>query len=161
MEKGEPSWWNEALHHLKNDSIMADCIETYGIDGLKGRGDLFYTIVRSIIGQQISVIAAESIWNRFEAMVGSVTPEKVRNFTKEEIAAGEFSPDVMDTGSTVPKLLNDEVLNSALVERIGNDFTLNMHYFAVMQGESTKYTDYGKLIKRKPQKITKRRCDFL
>ena len=87
MEKGEPSWWNEALHHLKNDSIMADCIETYGIDGLKGRGDLFYTIVRSIIGQQISVIAAESIWNRFEAMVESVTPEKVRNFTKEEIAS--------------------------------------------------------------------------
>ena len=66
---------------------MADCIETYGIDGLKGRGDLFYTIVRSIIGQQISVIAAESIWNRFESMVGRVTPENVRNFSKEEIAS--------------------------------------------------------------------------
>ena len=87
MEEGEPTWWNEALHHFRDDSIMADCIKTYGTDGLKGRGDLFYTIVRSIIGQQISVIAAESIWNRFEAMVGSVTPENVRNFTKEEIAS--------------------------------------------------------------------------
>ena len=87
MEKGEPSWWNEGLHHFKKDSIMADCIETYGIDGLKGRGDLFYTIVRSIIGQQISVIAAESIWNRFESMVGRVTPENVCNFSKEEIAS--------------------------------------------------------------------------
>jgi len=87
MEKGEPSWWNEAIEHFQNDAIMAECIKTYGTDGLKGRGDLFYTIVRSIIGQQISVIAAESIWNRFEAMVGSVTPNNVRKFTKEEIAA--------------------------------------------------------------------------
>ena len=87
MEEGEPTWWNDALQHFRNDAIMADCIKTYGTDGLKGRGDLFYTIVRSIIGQQISVIAAESIWNRFEAMVGSVTPINVRNFTKEEIAS--------------------------------------------------------------------------
>ncbi|MGA0380921.1 MAG: DNA-3-methyladenine glycosylase family protein [Candidatus Poseidoniaceae archaeon] len=87
MEKGEPSWWNEAIEHFQNDAIMAECIKTYGTDGLKGRGDLFYTIVRSIIGQQISVIAAESIWNRFEAMVGSVTPNNVRKFTKEEIAS--------------------------------------------------------------------------
>ena len=87
MEKGEPSWWNEALEHFQNDSIMAECIKTYGADGLKGRGDLFYTIVRSIIGQQISVIAAESIWNRFETLVGQVTPDQVRQFSKEEIAS--------------------------------------------------------------------------
>ena len=87
MEKGEPSWWNDAIEHFQNDDIMADCIKTYGTDGLKGRGDLFYTIVRSIIGQQISVIAAESIWNRFETMVGQVTPNHVRQFTKEEIAS--------------------------------------------------------------------------
>ena len=87
MQKGEPSWWNEALTYLRDDEIMSACIETYGTDGLKGRGDLFYTIVRSIVGQQISVIAAESIWNRFETMVGQVTPEHVRKFTKEEIAS--------------------------------------------------------------------------
>ena len=58
MEKGEPSWWSDAIEHFQNDDIMAECIKTYGTDGLKGRGDLFYTIVRSIIGQQISVIAA-------------------------------------------------------------------------------------------------------
>ena len=87
MQKGEPSWWNEALTYLRDDEIMSSCIETYGTDGLKGRGDLFYTIVRSIVGQQIRVIAAESIWNRFETMVGQVSPEHVRKFTKEEIAS--------------------------------------------------------------------------
>ena len=87
MEKGEPLWWSDAIQYFQNDDIMAECIETYGKDGLKGRGDLFYTIVRSIIGQQISVIAAESIWNRFETMVGQVTPGHVLQFSKEEIAS--------------------------------------------------------------------------
>ncbi len=87
MLKGEPDWWNDALEHFSDDPIMGDCIATYGKKGLEGRGDLFYTIVRSIIGQQISVVAAESIWNRFEVMVEKVTPENVRQFTKEEIAS--------------------------------------------------------------------------
>ena len=87
MQKGEPIWWDDALKHFADDSIMNDCIKTYGREGLQGRGDLFYTILRSIVGQQISVIAAESIWNRFEAKVGTVTPENVRKFTKEEIAS--------------------------------------------------------------------------
>ena len=85
MQKGEPSWWNEAITYFQDDEIMSSCIETYGTDGLKGRGDLFYTIVRSIVGQQISVIAAESIWNRFETMVGQVTPEHVRNSQKKKL----------------------------------------------------------------------------
>ena len=85
MEKGEPSWWSDAIQHFQNDDIMAECIKTYGTDGLKGRGDLFYTIVRSIIGQQISVIAAESIWNRFETMVGKVTPIMCVNSRKKRL----------------------------------------------------------------------------
>ena len=37
MEKGEPSWWSDAIEHFQNDDIMAECIKTYGTDGLKGR----------------------------------------------------------------------------------------------------------------------------
>ena len=87
MQKGEPDWWMDALVHFSDDPIMGECITTYGPKGLEGRGDLFYTIVRSIIGQQISVVAAESIWNRFEKMVGTVSPQHVRQFSKEEIAS--------------------------------------------------------------------------
>ncbi len=87
MQKGEPDWWKDALVHFADDPIMGECITTYGPKGLEGRGDLFYTIVRSIIGQQISVVAAESIWNRFETMVGTVSPQHVRQFSKEEIAS--------------------------------------------------------------------------
>ena len=124
MQKGEPSWWDEAITYFQDDEIMSACIETYGTDGLKGRGDLFYTIVRSIIGQQISVIAAESIWNRFETMVGQVTPEDVRKFSKEEIAS---------CGITRPK--SGYILGLAN----GSDELLNFPYATSSEPEVRKH----------------------
>ena len=52
---------DDALEHFASDPVMSARIAEFGSVGLQGRGDLFYTIVRSIIGQQISVVAAESI----------------------------------------------------------------------------------------------------
>src|SRR5688500_19837457 len=41
------------------------------------RGEPFMTLARAIVGQQISVKAAQSVWNRFAACVGDVTPQNV------------------------------------------------------------------------------------
>ena len=87
MHVGIPDWWESGLVHLSQDPIMGKLIQQYGPDGLKGKGDLFNTLIRSIVGQQISVIAAESIWNRFLDLVGEVKPSNVLNFSQEEIAA--------------------------------------------------------------------------
>ena len=48
---------------------------------------MFNTLIRSIVGQQISVIAAESIWNRFVNLVGDVKPDNVLKFSQKEIAS--------------------------------------------------------------------------
>ena len=48
---------------------------------------MFATFVNSIVGQQISVIAAEAIWNRLKEKVGEITPENIASFSPEEIAA--------------------------------------------------------------------------
>ncbi|MDA8718178.1 hypothetical protein N9M09_03065 [Candidatus Poseidoniales archaeon] len=87
MHVGIPGWWSDGLIHLGKDPIMGPLIEQYGPHGLEGKGDLFNTLIRSIVGQQISVIAAESIWNRFVKLVGDVQPSNVLKFSKEEIAA--------------------------------------------------------------------------
>ena len=93
MHVGIPGWWGDGLEHLGQDPIMGKLIEQYGSDGLKGKGNLFETLIRSIVGQQISVIAAESIWQRFLHLVGDVKPDNVLKFTKEEIAGcGITSP---------------------------------------------------------------------
>src|SRR5690606_9887862 len=44
---------------------------------LARRGDPFLTLARAIVGQQISVKAAQSVWDRLAACVGEVTPERI------------------------------------------------------------------------------------
>lgn len=56
---------------------MAGLIERYAGLGLSSRGDAFGTLARSIVGQQISVKAADAVWARFAAAVGAVTPAAV------------------------------------------------------------------------------------
>ena len=66
-----PTYWDEACRHLtKRDRVMKKLIPQFGEARLQSRGDAFTTLARSIVGQQISVKAAQSVWNRFVGVVG-------------------------------------------------------------------------------------------
>ena len=65
-----PDYWDEACKHLgRRDRVMRKLIPQFGEGRLQSRGDAFTTLARSIIGQQISVKAAQSVWERFVALV--------------------------------------------------------------------------------------------
>ena len=67
-----PSYWEEACRHLsKRDRVLKKLIPRFGEARLTSRGDAFTTLARSIVGQQISVKAAQAVWERFAALVGS------------------------------------------------------------------------------------------
>ncbi len=73
-----PHYWNDAKAYLSNQCpTMAQLIARYEEEGLAARGEGFYTLIRSIAGQQISVKAADSIWRRFAAAVDPMTPENL------------------------------------------------------------------------------------
>ena len=73
-----PSYWKKATTHLtKACPVMGDLIRSYPGEIMTGRGDAFYTLLRSIVGQQISVKAADSIWNKLMAKVKPITPGKI------------------------------------------------------------------------------------
>jgi DNA-3-methyladenine glycosylase II len=66
-----PDYWDEACKHLsKRDRVMRKLIPKFGEGRLQSRGDAFTTLARSIVGQQISVKAAQSVWNKFAALMG-------------------------------------------------------------------------------------------
>ncbi len=80
-----PIYWDEACAELmRTDRVMRRLIPRHGHAGLQSRGDAFQTLARSVVGQQISVKAAQSVWDRFAACVGSVTPTRV---LAQEVAA--------------------------------------------------------------------------
>jgi DNA-3-methyladenine glycosylase II len=68
-----PDYWDEACRHLaRRDRVLKKLIPRFGDARLSSRGDAFTTLARSIVGQQISVKAAQSVWDRFAAAVGGV-----------------------------------------------------------------------------------------
>lgn len=70
-----PTYWNAALRTLQNaDPIMGKLAEIAHPHCLQSRGDPFTTLVRSIVGQQISVKAADAIWARLLEAVGGSVP---------------------------------------------------------------------------------------
>jgi DNA-3-methyladenine glycosylase II len=70
MAQITPDYWDEACKHLgKRDRVMRKLIPRFGEGRLQSRGDAFTTLARSIVGQQISVKAAQAVWDRFAALM--------------------------------------------------------------------------------------------
>ena len=61
----KPEYWPQATSELSSaDPVMAALIEAYPDSYVKSRGRPFETLIRAIVGQQISVKAADAIWGR-------------------------------------------------------------------------------------------------
>jgi DNA-3-methyladenine glycosylase II len=74
----KPDYWDRAKRALsRRDPVMARIMKGHPGIHLVSRGDAFQTLARSIVGQQISVKAAQSVWDRFCLCVKNVTPESV------------------------------------------------------------------------------------
>lgn len=69
----------------KSDPVLAKIIEEVGPIKRTIIPDLFTALVNSIVGQQISSKAMETVWGRFEERFPQITPETINNATLEEI----------------------------------------------------------------------------
>ena len=87
-----PDYWDEARKHLaKKDRVMKRLIPRFGDACLESRGDAFTTLARSIVGQQISVKAAQSVWDRFALLPKKVTPASVLKLKVDDMRAAGLS----------------------------------------------------------------------
>lgn len=81
-----PTYWKRATRSLSEaDPVLGGLIARYKGLTLASRGDAFQTLARSIIGQQISVKAAQSVWERFAAEVGDMKPARVIKLSVERL----------------------------------------------------------------------------
>jgi len=89
---GAPAYWAEACKHLiKRDRVMKKLIPQHPGACLQSRGDAFVTLARSIVGQQISVKAAQSVWERFERLPKRMAPEQVLKLKVDDMRAAGLS----------------------------------------------------------------------
>ena len=75
-----PKYWNKAKKYLsKKDKVMKALIYKYKDKTLTTRKNIFFSLCKSIIGQQISVAAANSVFKKFQnACHGKINPENVK-----------------------------------------------------------------------------------
>jgi DNA-3-methyladenine glycosylase II len=82
-----PDYWHTACAALAADPVMAGLIARYPDCVLGTRGDPFQTLARAIVGQQISVLAADSIWARVAALAGEIAPARFIALDAQALAA--------------------------------------------------------------------------
>jgi DNA-3-methyladenine glycosylase II len=91
-----PEYWDDACKHLaRRDRVMKKLIPRFGEARLQSRGDAFTTLARSVVGQQISVKAAQSVWRRFAGLVEGpstrVRPGAVLDLSVEALRSAGLS----------------------------------------------------------------------
>jgi DNA-3-methyladenine glycosylase II len=87
-----PEYWDDACRHLtKSDRVMKRMIPQFGEARLESRGDAFVTLARSIVGQQISVKAAQTVWDRFAKLSRRLTPGQVLKLKVDDMREAGLS----------------------------------------------------------------------
>ena len=81
-----PGYWQQAARELaERDAVLRGLVDKFHGLALGSRGDAFSTLARSIVGQQISVKAAQSVWERLSGRLGTVTPASVSSTRKRTL----------------------------------------------------------------------------
>lgn len=125
-----PRYWKQATRELAaRDPVLKKLIAQFKGLTLGSRGDAFQTLARAIVGQQISVKAAQSVWDRLAAEVNVVTPAALHASTIARLRAcgvsnqkaaylldlsGRFLTGALDSGAL--HRLDDETLIAELTQ---------------------------------------------
>lgn len=81
-----PPYWQEACRDLaRRDPVIARLIAEHPGEAVRGSGDPFRTLLNAIVGQQISVAAADGIWGRLTTAFPSLTPRAVAAADEAEL----------------------------------------------------------------------------
>ena len=74
----KPKYWNKGMIYLSNkDKVLKKLIQTYRNEYLNLNSNYFHSLINSIIGQQISVSAADSMKTKFFKLKRNITPQTV------------------------------------------------------------------------------------
>ena len=121
-----PKYWNQAKKNLsKKDKIMARLIKSYESPSetiLTSRKDIFYSLCKSIIGQQISVAAANSVFLKFKKKCNNnINARVVSRLTFSQIKACGLSRLKVIGIKSLAKQTLDKTFNPKLINKMDDE----------------------------------------
>ena len=123
----QPEYWNKAKKHLsKKDRIMKNLINKYSDSNLTSRKDVFYSLCKSIIGQQISVAAANSVFLKFKKKCNKkINAKKVSKLTFAQLKSCGLSRQKVLGIKSLAKQTLEKSFNPKLIKKMNDEEAIN------------------------------------
>ena len=122
----KPKWWNKGKRYLfKRDKVMRKLLKSYN-GHLTTRNNFFYSLTRSIISQQISVSAADSVFFKFQKKCkNKINPKIVSRLTITDLRrCGLSRMKALGIKSLAEKILNKS-FNPKLIKNMSDEEAIN------------------------------------
>ena len=137
----KPKYWKQAKIFLsKKDKVLKKLILKYK-GSLKTRKDPFFSLCKSIVGQQISVQAANSVWKKLENKSKKITPKNISKLNNRQLAS---------CGLSRQKILYLKILSKKFITK-GDKVKFTVKF----KGREMQHTNLGKELMNKIIEETK------
>jgi len=132
--KQPPFYWYKAKKILsKRDPILRKIINKFNKGYLTSRKDPFFSLCRTIIGQQISTKAADSIWSKFEIKCKKkIVPETVLKLTSSSLKSAGLSRQKITYLKNIAKSFKNKSFNIRDLKKMDDDSAID--YITKLKG---------------------------
>ncbi len=129
-----PKYWNKAKKILsKKDPVLKKIIKKFNKGYLKSRNDPFYSLCRTIVGQQISTKAADSIWLKFEKKCkNKIVPLTVLKLRTGSLKSAGLSRQKISYLKNIAKSFKNKSFNIKNLKSMEDDLAIN--YITKLKG---------------------------
>ena len=132
--KKPPAYWNKAKRILsKRDPVLRKIINKFNKGYLTSRKDPFFSLCRTIIGQQISTKAADSIWSKFEIKCNKkIIPDTVLKLTSRSLRNAGLSRQKINYLKNIAKSFKNKSFNIKNLKKMDDDLAID--YITQLKG---------------------------
>ena len=121
-----PKYWKKAKNYLsKKDKVLAKLIKSYQSPSeiiLTSRGNIFFSLCKSIIGQQISVAAANAVFLKFQKKCNNeINPKIVSKLTTLQLKSCGLSRQKVSGIKNLAKKTLNKSFNPKLIKNMSDE----------------------------------------
>ena len=122
----KPRWWDKGKRYLsRRDKVMKNLIKSYK-GHLTTRKNFFYSLSRSIISQQISVSAADSVFSKFQKKCkGKIEPKTISKLSISDLRKCGLSRMKAKGIKSLAKKILDKSFNPKLIKKMSDEEAIN------------------------------------
>ncbi len=132
--RSAPSYWKKAKKILSNrDSVLKKIIKKYNKGFLTSKNDPFFSLCRTIVGQQISTKAADSIWFKFEKKCKKkIKPKIVLKISSRNLKSAGLSRQKVSYIKNIAKAFKNKSFDINKLKKMNDDEAIS--YITKLKG---------------------------